>query len=96
MTPMLRQYFDLKKKCPDAVLFFRMGDFYEVFGDDALKVAPILNIILTKRNREENMPFCGVPHHSYKPYRQKLLTSGFKVALAEQMQSKADNGIMQS
>ncbi|MDE3269116.1 MAG: DNA mismatch repair protein MutS [Pseudomonadota bacterium] len=85
MTPMLRQYFELKDKCPDAILFFRMGDFYEVFGDDALKVAPILNIMLTNRNREEKMPFCGVPHHSYRPYCQKLLANGFKVAVAEQM-----------
>ena len=85
MTPMLQQYFSLKKKCGDAVLFFRMGDFYEVFGDDAVTVAPLLNILLTNRNRNEKMPFCGVPHHSYKPHCRKLIEHGFKVAIAEQI-----------
>ena len=85
MTPMLQQYFALKKQCGDAVLFFRMGDFYEVFGDDALTVAPLLNILLTNRNRNEKMPFCGVPHHSYKPHCRKLIDYGFKVAIAEQI-----------
>ena len=87
MTPMLQQYFSLKKECGDAVLFFRMGDFYEVFGDDALVVAPLLNIVLTHRNRkdQEKMPFCGVPHHSYKPHCRKLIEHGFKVAIAEQI-----------
>ena len=87
MTPMLQQYFSLKKECGDAVLFFRMGDFYEVFGDDALVVAPLLNIVLTNRNRkdQEKMPFCGVPHHSYKPHCRKLIEHGFKVAIAEQI-----------
>ena len=85
MTPMLQQYFTLKKQCGDAVLFFRMGDFYEVFGDDAEVVAPLLNILLTNRNRNEKMPFCGVPHHSYKPHCRKLIEHGFKVAIAEQI-----------
>ena len=87
MTPMLQQYFSLKKECGDAVLFFRMGDFYEVFGDDALVVAPLLNIVITHRNRkeQEKMPFCGVPHHSYKPHCRKLIEHGFKVAIAEQI-----------
>lgn len=96
MTPMLRQYFDLKKQCHDAVLFFRMGDFYEVFGDDALTVAPLLNIVLTNRNREEKMPFCGVPYHSYKPHCRKLIEHGFKVAIAEQIThtTAAGDGIL--
>lgn len=85
MTPMLQQYFTLKKQCGDAILFFRMGDFYEIFGDDALTVAPLLNILLTNRNRDEKMPFCGVPHHSYKPHCRKLIKHGFKVAIAEQI-----------
>ena len=85
MTPMLQQYFALKKKCGDAVLFFRMGDFYEVFGEDAVTVAPLLNILLTNRNRNEKMPFCGVPHHSYRPHCRKLIEHGFKVAIAEQV-----------
>ncbi len=85
MTPMLQQYFALKKQCGDAVLFFRMGDFYEVFGDDATTIAPLLNILLTSRNRNDKMPFCGVPHHSYKPHCRKLIARGFKVAIAEQI-----------
>ena len=96
MTPMLQQYFALKKQCGDAVLFFRMGDFYEVFGDDALTVAPLLNILLTNRNRNEKMPFCGVPHHSYKPHVRKLIELGFKVAIAEQIthNTAAGDGII--
>ena len=92
MTPMVRQYFALKKECGDAVLFFRMGDFYEIFGDDALTVAPLLNIVLTNRHREEKLPFCGVPHHSYKPYCRKLIDRGFKVAVAEQIGNEVEIG----
>ena len=92
MTPMIKQYFALKKQCGDAVLFFRMGDFYEVFGDDALTVAPVLNIVLTNRHREEKLPFCGVPHHSYKPYCRKLIDRGFKVAVAEQIGNEMESG----
>ena len=88
MTPMLQQYFSLKKKCTDAILFFRMGDFYEVFGEDAVLVAPLLNIVLTSRNKEEKVPFCGVPHHSYRNYCLKLIKLGYKVAVAEQIKSE--------
>lgn len=87
MTPMLRQYFELKNSCTDCVLFFRMGDFYEVFGEDAVKVSGLLNIVLTKREKgEDSIPFCGVPHHSAKNYWLKLLKLNFKVAIADQVE----------
>lgn len=95
MTPMLQQYFDLKKQCGDeTILFFRMGDFYEIFGEDALRIAPLLNILITHRNKEDKMPFCGVPHHSYRPYCRKLVDHGFKVAIAEQIASNTNKGIL--
>src|SRR5690606_27556464 len=75
LTPMMRQYHELKEKAQDAILFFRMGDFYEIFGADALEVAPRLELVLTSRERGDNnrIPFCGVPHHSAKNYWLKLL-----------------------
>lgn len=88
MTPMMRQYYGLKAECKDAVLFFRMGDFYEIFGEDAENMAPLLDIVLTARERgdKKKIPFCGVPHHSVKPYWIKLLQSGYKVAIADQVE----------
>lgn len=88
MTPMLRQYFDLKQQARGAVLFFRMGDFYEMFGDDAAEVAPKLQIVLTSREKgnNERIPFCGVPHHSVKNYWLRLLRMGYKVAIADQVE----------
>lgn len=87
LTPMMRQYYELKSKAVDAILFFRMGDFYEIFGDDALTVAPKLELALTSRERgdEERIPFCGVPHHSARNYWLRLLKMGYRVALADQM-----------
>src|SRR5476649_2355070 len=87
MTPMLRQYFDLKDACPDSILFFRMGDFYEIFGDDAVEVSALLNIVLTKRDKgEDSIPFCGVPHHSARTYWLKLLKLNYKIAIADQVE----------
>jgi DNA mismatch repair protein MutS len=73
MTPMLRQYFSLKAQAKDSILFFRMGDFYEIFGEDAVDVAKKLQIVLTSRERgdKEKIPFCGVPHHSVSSYWRK-------------------------
>ncbi|MCY4444680.1 MAG: DNA mismatch repair protein MutS [Proteobacteria bacterium] len=88
LTPMLQQYYSLKEHIPhEAVLFFRMGDFYELFGEDAEWVAPHLGIVLTTRqNSDQNrIPFCGVPHHSATHYITKLLGLGKKVAIAEQI-----------
>jgi DNA mismatch repair protein MutS len=82
-TPLMKQYQALKARYPHALLFFRLGDFYELFADDAKKAAPILGLVLTHR---QGLPMCGVPHHSSGGYIAKLLKAGQKVALAEQME----------
>ena len=88
LTPMLRQYMSIKEEYPDCVLFFRMGDFYEMFFDDAREAAPILEIALTTRdkNRENPVPMCGVPYHAAEGYIEKLVNSGRKVAVCEQVE----------
>ncbi|MBW2617822.1 MAG: DNA mismatch repair protein MutS [Deltaproteobacteria bacterium] len=87
-TPVLRQYLALKDKHPDCLLFFRMGDFYELFFEDAKVAAAALEITLTSRNKadEEPVPMCGMPHHSAKSYIARLVETGFKVAICEQME----------
>ncbi len=87
-TPMMRQYLEIKSACPEAILFFRMGDFYEMFLDDALIASRILDIALTARNKGsgDEIPFCGVPYHSASPYIAKLIESGHKVAICEQVE----------
>ncbi len=82
-TPMMEQYLRLKKKHQDAFLFFRLGDFYELFYEDAKKASSILEIALTSRQK---VPMCGVPHHSADPYLSKLLKHGYKVAICEQVE----------
>jgi DNA mismatch repair protein MutS len=91
MTPMLRQYFGLKEQCKQCILFFRMGDFYELFGSDAELIAPVLNIVLTSRERgdKNKIPFCGVPHHSAASYWHKLLKKGYRIAIADQVEDAA-------
>lgn len=91
MTPMMRQYYELKRQAGDAILLFRMGDFYEIFGDDAEVVAPLLELVLTSREKgdQTRIPFCGVPHHSARNYWLKLLKRGYKVALADQTEDPA-------
>ncbi|UCD95488.1 MAG: DNA mismatch repair protein MutS, partial [Candidatus Zixiibacteriota bacterium] len=86
MTPLMRQYNRIKAQYPDKILFFRMGDFYEMFGDDAVKAAPILNIALTSRGHlnGERIPLAGVPHHSADKYLARLLAAGEKVVIVEQ------------
>jgi DNA mismatch repair protein MutS len=90
-TPMMRQYNALKEAYPDCILFFRAGDFYELFGDDAVKAAEIMQVALTTRNKasENAVPMCGVPYHSYEPYLNRLTAAGLKVAVAEQMEDPA-------
>lgn len=85
-TPLMKQYWELKSQAPDALLFFRMGDFYELFGDDATQASELLDITLTSRdkNKANPLPMAGVPHHSVQGYIQKLLKSGKKVAIGEQ------------
>jgi len=96
-TPMMRQYLEIKSGYPDAILFFRMGDFYEMFLDDALLASRILDIALTSRNKGsgDEIPFCGVPYHSVTPYIAKLIENGHKVAICEQVEDpKQAKGIV--
>ncbi len=92
-SPMLDQYVSLKNQVPDAVLLFRSGDFYEMFGKEATEMAQVLDIRQTSRNKNDpdnSVELCGFPHRSSKTYIQKLLKLGYKVAIAEQMQSAKD------
>ncbi|WDI32418.1 DNA mismatch repair protein MutS [Hyphococcus flavus] len=88
-TPMMVQYLTIKEEAGDALLFYRMGDFYELFFDDAVAAAGALDIALTKRGQHSgaDIPMCGVPFHAYESYLAKLIRSGFKVAICEQMES---------
>ena len=87
-TPLMRQYAAIKKEHPHALLFFRLGDFYELFFDDAVLAARELQITLTSRNKEKGVavPMCGVPHHAAEGYISKLIRRGFKVAICEQVE----------
>jgi len=93
LTPMMRQYHDLKNKYQDAVLFFRLGDFYEMFGEDAKRAAKILDIALTSRNKGggEKIPMAGVPYHSAASYIEKLIKKGIKVAICEQLEDPSES-----
>jgi DNA mismatch repair protein MutS len=88
-TPMMQQYRHLKQQYPDAILLFRMGDFYEMFFEDACTAAPILDIALTARDKTHPhpTPMCGVPYHAVDSYIDRLLTRGFKVAICEQLEN---------
>ncbi len=93
----MRQYLDVKDRHPDCIVFFRLGDFYEMFFDDAVVVARALDLTLTTRDKgkENPIPMCGVPHHSSKHYLAKLVSGGFKVAVVEQMEDpKSARGIV--
>ncbi len=91
-TPMMVQYFKIKDKYEDCILFYRLGDFYEMFFDDALEASKVLGITLTGRNcgLEERAPMCGVPFHSADSYIAKLIEKGYKVAICEQVENPAD------
>jgi len=95
-TPMLKQYKEIKKKHDDAVLFFRLGDFYEMFGPDAVEASKILNITLTARNKgkENETPMCGVPYHAVDGYLSKLTKAGKKVAICDQVSDPSLPGIV--
>jgi DNA mismatch repair protein MutS len=88
-TPMMAQYHALKARYPDCLLFYRMGDFYELFFDDAVQAAEVLDITLTKRGKTagEEIPMAGVPFHSCEPYLAKLIRAGFKVGICEQTET---------
>ena len=91
LSPMMQQYFEMKKQNPDTILFFRLGDFYEMFFDDAKLVSRELDLTLTGRDcgQEERAPMCGVPFHSYETYVARLVQKGYKVAICEQMEDPA-------
>ncbi|CAM2935871.1 DNA mismatch repair protein MutS [Dellaglioa algida] len=87
-TPMMIQYFDIKAQYPDAFLFYRLGDFYELFYDDAIKGSQLLELTLTTRNKkaDDPIPMCGVPHHAAQNYIDILVEKGYKVAICEQVE----------
>ncbi len=94
LTPLMKQYAELKAQAGDAMLLFRMGDFYELFNDDAITASQILEITLTSRdkNKANPVPMAGVPHHSAQSYIQRLLKAGKKVAIGEQFEEPAPGG----
>ena len=91
LTPMMRQYLEVKAQHPDALLMYRMGDFYEMFFEDARAAAPILEVQLTARQKgtENETPMCGVPHHALEGYLAKLIGAGLKVAICDQVEDPA-------
>src|SRR4051812_43523269 len=91
-TPVMAQYFEAKARQPDALVFFRMGDFYELFFEDAVKASAALGITLTARGKhsDKEIPMCGVPVHAAEAYLAKLIRSGFKVAVCEQMEDPSE------
>ncbi len=91
LTPMMQQYLDIKRDCSDAILFYRMGDFYEMFYDDAVRASKLLGLALTTRDKgkENPVPMCGVPHHSASSYISRLIRAGNKVAVCEQAEPTA-------
>jgi DNA mismatch repair protein MutS len=92
VTPMMAQYLDIKAQYPDALLFYRMGDFYEMFFDDAVNAAEALDIALTKRGKhnDQDIPMCGVPFHAAEGYLLTLIRKGFRVAVGEQLETPAE------
>ena len=97
MTPMVKQYLSIKEQHPDAVLFFRLGDFYEMFFDDAKRASELLDIVLTSREggNGNRIPMCGVPYHAAQGYINRLTRAGLKVAICEQVEDpKASKGIV--
>ncbi|MEN6478565.1 MAG: DNA mismatch repair protein MutS [Anaerolineales bacterium] len=95
-TPIRQQYLQIKRQHPDAILFFRLGDFYETFDDDARTVAHELDVVLTSRNvaQGQRVPMAGVPHHAAEGYIARLISKGYKVAICEQMVEQPTKGLM--
>ena len=91
LTPMMKQYLEIKKQHENCILFFRLGDFYEMFFDDAKTASQELELVLTGRDcgQEERAPMCGVPFHSCESYIARLVAKGYKVAICEQMEDPA-------
>ena len=96
-SPMMQRYIETKEQYPDCILFYRLGDFYEMFFDDAIKVSRELEITLTGKDcgLEERAPMCGVPHHAAESYIARLIAKGYKVAICEQLEDpKTTKGIV--
>ncbi|MBU5461914.1 DNA mismatch repair protein MutS, partial [Lachnoclostridium sp. MSJ-17] len=97
LSPMMKQYFEIKEQNKDCILFYRLGDFYEMFYDDAILASRELDLTLTGRDcgQEERAPMCGVPFHSCEGYIAKLVSKGYKVAICEQTEDpKAAKGLV--
>ena len=88
VTPMMKQYLEVKEANPDVILFFRVGDFYEMFFEDAINVSRELELTLTGKNAglDEKIPMCGIPHHAANIYIEKLIEKGYKVGICEQLE----------
>ncbi|MEI7609687.1 MAG: DNA mismatch repair protein MutS, partial [Rhodospirillaceae bacterium] len=91
-TPVMAQFLEIKRAHPDSLLFYRMGDFYEMFFEDAVQAAAALDITLTKRGKHEgeDIPMCGVPVHSHESYLLRLIRQGIQVAICEQLEDPAE------
>lgn len=96
LSPMMRQYFELKERCKDSILFFRLGDFYEMFFDDAILASKELELTLTGRDcgLEERAPMCGVPYHSCEGYIARLVDKGYKIAICDQLSDPSAKGLV--
>ena len=90
-SPMMQHYLDTKSKYQDCILFYRLGDFYEMFFDDAIKVSKELELTLTGKEcgQEERAPMCGVPFHAAETYISRLISKGYKVAICEQLEDQS-------
>ncbi len=93
LTPAMRQYVEIKSRYRDCILFFRMGDFYEMFFEDAIRASRILDIALTSRDKESNIPMCGIPYHARNAYLSRLIQQGCKVAICEQLEEPGSRGL---
>ena len=97
LSPMMRQYLNIKEKYEDSIVFFRLGDFYEMFFEDAVIASRELELTLTGKNAglDERVPMCGVPHHAYSSYLDKLIDKGYKVAICEQLSDPKDKKMVE-
>ena len=96
VTPVRRQYLEIKKQYPDAIIFFQSGDFYETFDEDAETVSSVLDIVLTSRNvgKGTRVPMAGIPHHAVENYLSRLIEKGFHVAICDQIGDVPVDGLM--
>ena len=94
LTPMMQQYIDVKQQHPDEILFFRLGDFYEMFFEDAVTASRELGLTLTSRSGDtEKNPMCGIPYHAAESYITKMVNKGYKIAIAEQIGDPKAKGL---